>query len=427
MMIIKDMKGIEILDSRGNPTIEIDITIKSKKTVTARGIAPSGASRGEYEAWELRDGGRRYLGKGVLKAVNNVKLILKHTKNKKFTQKTFDEKLCNIAGPNKKKIGGNTTTAASLAFLNASAKLKGKWVYEYLGGKVLPVPFMNIINGGRHAGNRLAIQEFLIVPFGAKTFKQAVQWNSEIYHTLGKYLVDIYGPTAKNVGDEGGYAPPMENTEQALSAIYWAIEELGYNGKVGMAIDAAASEFYDKMYNIDGASMTPPELLEYYEQLIAEYPIVSIEDPFEQNDYRMFSELRKTFSNTNVQIIADDLTVTNLSRVKRAIDEGSMDTLLLKVNQIGTVYEAYEAFKYCLSHGVRTMISHRSGETEDTTIADLAVGLETGQIKSGAPARGERTAKYNQLLRIEERLGKKAKYAGKDFRKYGRKIRMFER
>jgi len=217
-MIIKDMKGIEILDSRGNPTIEIDITVKSKKTVTARGIAPSGASRGEYEAWELRDGGRRYLGKGVLKAVNNVKLILKHTKNKKFTQKTFDEKLCNIAGPNKKKIGGNTTTAASLAFLNASAKLKGKWVYEYLGGKVLPVPFMNIINGGRHAGNRLAIQEFLIVPFGAKTFKQAVQWNSEIYHTLGKYLVDIYGLTAKNVGDEGGYAPPMENTEQALSA-----------------------------------------------------------------------------------------------------------------------------------------------------------------------------------------------------------------
>lgn len=425
MYTVKKITGMEVIDSRGNPTIEVEITLKKgNKTFTGRGIAPSGASTGIYEAWELRDGGKRYHGNGVKKAVKKVATLSKKIVNKKFTQKTFDDLLCQLGGPNKKNLGANTTTAASFAFLNTSAKINNKWVYEYLGGKVLPVPFMNIINGGKHAGNRLAIQEFMIVPYGAKSFAEALQMGSEVYHALGKHLVDIYGPSAKNVGDEGGFAPPMTESDEALSAIQWAIEEMGYNGKVVMAIDAAASEFYDRMYNIDGVSLTPSELLEYYEELVASYPIISIEDPFHQDDFLMFHELKEVLP--NVQIIGDDLTVTNIIRIKNAVEHDSIDTLLLKVNQIGTVYEAYQAFKYCLSHDIRTMISHRSGETEDITIAELAVGLETGQIKTGAPARGERTAKYNQLLRIEKRLGKRAKYAGKKFREFGKKTKKLE-
>ncbi|MCC7571551.1 enolase [Candidatus Micrarchaeota archaeon] len=424
-MLVKKIIGREVLDSRSNPTVEVELILANgSKQVTERGIAPSGASRGTHEAWELRDGGKRFLGKGVSKALKGVEKLDKSFKNKKFTQKKFDEKLCGLAGPNKKSIGGNTTTAASFAFLNASAKLQDKWVYELMGGTVLPVPFFNVINGGQHAGNKLSIQEFMIAPYGAKSFKEALRWGSEIYHTLGKNLVLKYGSSAKNVGDEGGYAPPIQHSEDALHAIEYSIEELGYKGKVGIALDAAASEFYDNMYNIDGMSLTGPELIDHYERMAAEFPLISIEDPFDQEDFHMFAELRKSLN--HIQIVADDLTVTNLQRVKRAIDGECMDTLLLKVNQIGTVYEAYETFKYCLSKNVGTMVSHRSGETEDTTIADLVVGLETNQIKTGAPARGERTAKYNQLLRIEERLGKKAKYAGKNFKKIGKRVSVFE-
>lgn len=427
-MKIKQIKGMEVLDSRGNPTIEVEITVThANKNITARGIAPSGASTGKYEAYELRDKDtKRYHGKGVLKAVSKVnKNVSRAVKNKSFTQNSFDRKLIRMAGVQKARLGSNTTTAASLAFLNASAKANHKWVYEYLGGKVLPVPFMNIINGGAHAGNGLAIQEFMIAPYGAKTFAQAVQWCSEIYHTLGNNLTKSFTKSAVNVGDEGGFAPPMTHSTQALASIDWAIEECGYKNKVGIAIDAAASEFYDRNYNIDKGSLTTSELVEYYENLVSEFNIVSIEDPFHEDDYYMFSELNKILM--SVQIVADDLTVTNIKRIKKAVQVNAMNTLLLKVNQIGTVTEAYEAFKYCLSKNVPTMVSHRSGETEDTTIADICVGLETGQIKTGAPVRGERTAKYNQLMRIETRLGKNAKYAGINFMKFGRKANVLEK
>jgi len=427
-MKIKQIKGMEVLDSRGNPTVEVEITVThANKNITARGIAPSGASTGKYEAYELRDKDtKRYHGKGVLKAVSKVnKNVSRAFKNKSFTQNSFDRKLIRMAGVQKARLGSNTTTAASLAFLNASAKANHKWVYEYLGGKVLPVPFMNIINGGAHAGNDLAIQEFMIVPYGAKTFAQAVQWCSEIYHTLGNNLRKSFTKSAVNVGDEGGFAPPMTHSTQALASIDWAIEECGYKNKVGIAIDAAASEFYDRNYNIDKGSLTTSELVEYYEKLVSEFDIVSIEDPFHEDDYYMFSELNKILM--SVQIVADDLTVTNIKRIKKAVQVNAMNTLLLKINQIGTVTEAYEAFKYCLSKNVPTMVSHRSGETEDTTIADICVGLETGQIKTGAPVRGERTAKYNQLMRIEARLGKNAKYAGINFMKFGRKANVLEK
>ncbi len=427
-MKVKQIKGMEVLDSRGNPTVEVEITlIHANKNITARGIAPSGASTGKYEAYELRDKDtKRYHGKGVLKAVSKVnKNVSRAVKNKSFTQNSFDRALIRMAGLQKARLGSNTTTAASLAFLNASAKANRKWVYEYLGGKILPVPFMNIINGGAHAGNGLAIQEFMIVPYGAKTFAQAVQWCSEIYHTLGNNLRKSFTKSAVNVGDEGGFAPPMTHSTQALASIDWAIEECGYKNKVGIAIDAAASEFYNRNYNIDKGSLTTSELVEYYENMVAEFDIVSIEDPFHEDDYYMFSELNKIL--TSVQIVADDLTVTNIKRIKKAVQVNAMNTLLMKVNQIGTVTEAYEAFKYCLSKNMPTMVSHRSGETEDTTIADICVGLETGQIKTGAPVRGERTAKYNQLMRIETRLGKNAKYAGINFMKFGRKANVLEK
>jgi len=421
---IKKIYAREILDSRGNPTIEVDLYIGVK---LSRASAPSGASTGIHEALELRDNDpKRFHGKGVLKAVENVNTIINSALKGKDVSRhnKLDRKLIELDGtPSKSKLGANATTAVSMAMLKAAAKIKKQEVYEYLNGTVLPVPMMNVINGGVHAGNSLAIQEFMILPLMATSFKEAIRWGSEVYQTLGKYLAVTYGKSSKNIGDEGGYAPNIKTSEEALNAIMYAIKEAGYEDKIFIGLDAAASSFYNKHtsnYLIDGKNMEPNEMVDYYENLVARYPIISIEDPFDEEDFNSFSILNKRIGG-DIQIVGDDLTVTNIIRLKKAISQNSINALLLKVNQIGTIAESFEAVKLCYEKGLNVVVSHRSGETEDTIIADLAVGLETGQIKTGAPARAERTAKYNRLMRIEEKLGKKASYAGVNFRNLKRK------
>lgn len=421
---IKKIWAREILDSRGNPTIEVDLEVGTK---LSRAVAPSGASTGIHEALELRDKDfARFNGKGVLKAVENVNNIINNELKGKDILKhhKLDRKLIKLDGTeSKSNLGANATTAVSMAMLKAAAKANKKEVYDYLGGTVLPVPMMNIINGGEHAGNSLAIQEFMILPLMAPSFKEAIRWGSEVYHTLGKYLSVNYGKSSKNVGDEGGYAPNFKTSEEALNAITYAIKEAGYEDKIFIGLDAAASSFYNKhtnTYSIDGKNLETYEMVDYYENLVAKYPIISIEDPFDEEDFNSFSILNKRIGE-DIQIISDDLTVTNIERTSRAIKQDSMNALLLKVNQIGTLAETFETVKLCYEKGLNVIVSHRSGETEDTLIADLAVGLETGQIKTGAPARSERTAKYNRLIRIEEKLGKNAVYAGINFRSLKRK------
>ncbi len=413
MVKIVKVKAREILDSRGNPTVEAEVTA-GRKTFT--GSAPSGASTGSYEALELRDGDpSRYHGKGVLKAVENINTrVAKALKGKPVeTLAELDRTVIKLDGTkNKSNLGANATTAVSFALMKAVAHAHRKEVYEYLGGSTLPVPFLNIINGGKHAGNGLSIQEFMVVPLGVKSFREAMESASEIYHSLKGYLREVYGREAINVGDEGGFAPPMRKTQEALDALVKVIEGSGYGREVKIAIDAAASEFYNKhtnRYYIDNKQLEPFELLEYYTSLVNTYPIVSIEDPFHEDDFDSFAILTKRLKN-RVEIVSDDLTVTNPDRVKTAIKKGSMTTVLIKVNQIGTVTETLDVVRQCYREGVGVMISHRSGETEETIIADLAVGLNAGKIKSGAPARGERVAKYNRLLRIEEKLGDRSGY-----------------
>jgi len=403
-MKITSVFAREILDSRGNPTIEVEVKAGD---AFGRAAAPSGASTGIHEALELRDGGKRYLGKGVLKAVKNVnKKIGPAIKGMDVAdQKAVDKKMIELDGTeNKSKLGGNAMVATSMAVLRTAAHSKGKWLYEHLKGKKLPKPMFNILNGGKHAGGELSIQEFMIIPSKAKSFSETLQQASEIYHILGKRLVKQYGPGARNVGDEGGFAPPMKRTTEALDAIMGAINETGY--KVDLAMDAAASSFYSERssnYILDGEYKEKEEMIDFYVGLTKDYPIVSIEDPFFEEDFDSFSALTKKIG-SRIQIVGDDLLVTNVKRIKRGIKKKSMNALLLKVNQIGTVTESIAAADLCRKNKMKVVVSHRSGETEDPFIADLTVGLETGQIKTGAPARGERTSKYNQLLRIEERL-----------------------
>jgi enolase len=404
---IKKIDAREILDSRGNPTIEV--TVYTNTSIGTASV-PSGASRGKNEAAELRDGGKRYLGMGVKKAIKNIKTkispILIGVRCTR--QREVDRLMIELdATNNKSRIGANATLAVSLACAKVAAHAKKKHLYEYIntlpyvnGTPSLPRPFFNVINGGKHADNRLSIQEFMVSP-NLGTFKQNLQAGSEIYHYLKRDLHKKYGKGTTNVGDEGGFAPEkLHKTEDALNILQKAIKDAGYRGKVGIAIDCAASEFYkSKKYLIDGKKITTEQLHNYYLKLISKYPIISIEDPFHQNDFTAFSNLRRE---SKIQIVGDDLTVTNTSRVGRAIKRKSCTCLLLKVNQIGTLSEAIDAAKLAKDAGLQVMVSHRSGETEDTFIADLAVGLGGGQIKAGAPCRGERTAKYNQLLRIEE-------------------------
>jgi len=395
----------EILDSRGNPTIEVDVTTESG---FGRAAAPSGASTGAHEALELRDGDARYFGKGMKKAVENVieriepVLVGMHVD----PLEDIDRQMIELDGtPDKSRLGGNAMVAVSMACARAAASASGKPLYSYFGGNTLPKAMFNILNGGKHAGGRLSIQEFMVIP-EAGSFAERLRMACETYHVLGKQLALRYGPGAKNVGDEGGFAPQMGSTQEALGAIESAIEEAGYKGKIGLAIDAAASSFYDEktgIYMLDGRPSKADDLFDFYIALMKDFNLKSIEDPFYEEDFEAFARLTKKLGK-KAQVVGDDLLVTNVKRIDTAIKAGSCNALLLKLNQIGTVTEAVAAANLCRHHHWNVVVSHRSGETEDSFIADFAVGMNAGQIKTGAPARGERTAKYNQLLRIEEEM-----------------------
>ncbi|MFH1751010.1 MAG: phosphopyruvate hydratase [Candidatus Micrarchaeota archaeon] len=416
-MKIEKISAREVLDSRGNPTVECEIRLKNGRAVSA--IVPSGASTGTHEAIELRDGGKRYLGKGVLGAVSNINTkIAKKISGMDFAkQESIDKALLELDGTqNKGRLGANAMLAVSLAAARAGAQGAGMELYEYVARLVgnkpmqLPVPFCNIINGGMHAGNGLAIQEFMVAPIGAKSFSEGVRMVVEIYGALRADLKEKFGKAAVNVGDEGGFAPPLKETSQALEMVRSAIDEVGYAREVRMAIDAAASEFYkDGGYSLDGKEFDAGELSDYYADLAEKYALASIEDPFAEDDWKAFSGFNKKMGG-KLQIVADDLTATNMERLKKAVFMECANCLLLKVNQIGTLSESLDAARYSFKNNWNVMVSHRSGETEDAFIADLGVALACRQIKLGAPARGERTAKYNRLLRIEELLGGKARY-----------------
>ncbi|CAH8381915.1 unnamed protein product [Eruca vesicaria subsp. sativa] len=439
MATITAVKARQIFDSRGNPTVEVDVHTSSGVKVTA--AVPSGASTGIYEALELRDGGSDYLGKGVSKAVGNVNSIIGPALiGKDPTQQTAIDNFMvheldgtqNEWGWCKQKLGANAILAVSLAVCKAGAVVSGIPLYKHIANLagnpkiVLPVPAFNVINGGSHAGNKLAMQEFMILPIGAASFKEAMKMGVEVYHNLKSVIKKKYGQDATNVGDEGGFAPNIQENKEGLELLKTAIEKAGYTGKVVIGMDVAASEFYssDKTYDLNfkeennngSQKISGDALKDLYKSFVAEYPIVSIEDPFDQDDWEHYAKMTAECGD-NVQIVGDDLLVTNPKRVAKAIAEKSCNALLLKVNQIGSVTESIEAVKMSKRAGWGVMASHRSGETEDTFIADLSVGLSTGQIKTGAPCRSERLAKYNQLLRIEEELGSEAVYAGANFRK----------
>ncbi|RUS83742.1 hypothetical protein EGW08_008493 [Elysia chlorotica] len=429
-MPIKAVHARQIFDSRGNPTVEVDLTTDKGMF---RAAVPSGASTGIYEAVELRDDGKDYMGKGVSKAISNVNKAIADALIKKQPdlkdQRAVDDMLIALDGTdNKGKLGANAILGVSMAVCRAAAAEKGVPLYRHIadiaGNKelILPTPAFNVINGGSHAGNKLAMQEFMLLPTGANSFSEAMKIGSEVYHNLKAVIKKKYGQDACNVGDEGGFAPNIQENAEGLELLKEAIEKAGYTGKVEIGMDVAASEFCkDKKYDLDFKNkdsdpskwLTSDELAEVYMGFVKNYPVISIEDPFDQDDWEAWSKLTEKIG---VQIVGDDLLVTNPKRVEKGIEQKACDSLLLKVNQIGTITEAIDACKMSQAAGWGVMVSHRSGETEDTFIADLVVGLSTGQIKTGAPCRSERLAKYNQLLRIEEELGSNAKFAGKKFK-----------
>ena len=412
---ISKIKARQILDSRGNPTVEVDVFTRAWR---GRAKVPSGASTGTHEALELRDKGKEYSGKAVEKALNNInKKIARKLKGIDVRkQKLIDKKMILLDGTkNKSRLGANATLGISLACARAAAHCKHMEYYRYLKtltnnkSYVIPVPFMNVINGGEHADNKLAFQEFMIVPL-EKNFKESLRIGVETYHTLKQIIRRKYGTGSTNVGDEGGFAPNIKNVKEAFDLLIEAIDKAGYNKEIKIGFDAAASYFYKKKaYWIDGKRYTKDKLLDFYESLIKQYPLISIEDPFQEDDFESYAKLTKAVGK-KVMIVGDDLTVTNVERIKQAANQKACNCLLLKVNQVGTLTESIDAVKLALNNNWKVMVAHRSGETEDTFIADFSVGLGNGLIKAGAPARGERTAKYNELLRIEERLGKKAIY-----------------
>ncbi|MEM1983465.1 MAG: phosphopyruvate hydratase [Sulfolobales archaeon] len=421
MSAISDVYALQIIDSRGDPTVEVVVITEGGGV--GRAATPSGASKGRYESLELRDGGKDYSGRGVLRVVDNVnKIIAPAIKGLDSTRYRFvDRKLVELDGTsNKSRLGANALTAVSLANVKAAADTLGLPLFQFLGGfkaNLLPTPLMNLINGGAHAGNELPFQEFMVVPVGADRFSEALKIGVEVYKELRKYLKEKYGPTAINVGDEGGYAPPMRRVSEALDALVNSIRRAGYSEGVDvfLALDVAASQIFDddkKVYRIDGKELSSADMVEYYRELIRLYPIKVIEDPFHEEAFQEFSELRKYVKGQTV-LIGDDLTVTNVERVKKALSLDSIDGCIIKINQVGTISETEDCIKMLTESGKRAIISHRSGETEDNVIAHISVAYETGLIKTGAPARGERTAKYNELLRIEYWLGDEAKYAGK--------------
>ncbi|MEX3563394.1 phosphopyruvate hydratase [Corynebacterium phoceense] len=409
--------GREILDSRGNPTVEAEVFLEDG----AHGVAgvPSGASTGVHEAHELRDGGDRYLGKGVLNAVHNIneEIVDEIAGMEADDQRLVDAKLIEIDGTeNKSRLGANAILGVSIAVAKAAAESAGLPLYRYIGGPnahLLPVPMMNIVNGGAHADSGVDVQEFMIAPIGAESFSEALRMGAEVYHSL-KSVIKSKG-LSTGLGDEGGFAPEAESTKAALDLIVEAIKKAGLEpGKdIALALDVASSEFYkDGKYHFEGGEHTAEEMAKVYEDLIANYPIVSIEDPLQEDDWEGYTKLTAAIGD-KVQIVGDDFFVTNPARLAEGIEKKAANALLVKVNQIGTLTETFDAVEMAHRAGYRTMMSHRSGETEDTTIADLAVALNCGQIKTGAPARSERVAKYNQLLRIEQELGDAAVYAGR--------------
>jgi len=415
---IEEIKAREILDSRGNPTVEVDARLSDGSF--ARAAVPSGASTGAFEAAELRDGGTRYLGKGVLSAVENVeKKIAPIVKGRDaFDQRGLDEAMISLDSTvNKSSLGANAILGVSLAVAKAAAASKKVPFYSFIGGEgahLLPVPMMNILNGGAHADTNVDIQEFMIAPIGANTFAEALRWGAEIYQNL-KAVLKKRG-LATSIGDEGGFAPNLESNRAALDLIVTAIEKAGYSvgNQVALAMDVAATEFFkDEKYQFEGSSLTADEMIAYYKGLADNYPLVSIEDPLSEDDWGGWADITSVLG-SRLQLVGDDLFVTNPTRLARGIEAKTANALLVKVNQIGTLTETLDAVAMAHKAGYKSMMSHRSGETEDTTIADLAVAASCGQIKTGAPARSERVAKYNQLLRIEEELGSRAKYAGRE-------------
>ncbi len=417
MTTIKSIKAREILDSRGNPTVEVDVELTDG--ALGRAAVPSGASTGAFEAVELRDGGERYLGKGVLSAISNVQkeIAPKLIGADPFAQRTIDKLMIDLDGSaNKSKLGANAILGVSLAIARAASTSKKIPLYRYLGGEsadLLPVPMMNILNGGAHADTNVDIQEFMIAPIGAKNFKEALRWGAEVYHAL-KSVLKKRG-LATSIGDEGGFAPNLDSNRAALDLIVEAINKAGFKlgSEIALAMDVAATEFYKNgHYEFEGSKLTAAEMIAYYKDLVDSYPLVSIEDPLAEDDWDGWRAITEVLGE-RVQLVGDDLFVTNPERLSRGIAAKTANALLVKVNQIGSLTETLDAVAMADKAGYRSMMSHRSGETEDTTIADLAVATSAGQIKTGAPARSERVAKYNQLLRIEEELGARARYAGK--------------
>ncbi len=421
MSIISAVGAREILDSRGNPTVEVEVLLADDSF--GRAAVPSGASTGAFEAHESRDGDKaRYLGKGVRNAVAAVveRIDEALTDTDATDQRLVDNLLIDLDGTdNKKKLGANAILGVSLANARAAADSSNLPLYRYLGGPnahVLPVPLMNIINGGAHADNGVDIQEFMIVPLGAESFSDALRWGAEVYHHL-KTLLSEKG-LATGLGDEGGFAPDLPNNRAALDLISEAIKLAGYQlgSEIALALDVASTEFFDEAtgkYSFEGSERTAAEMISYYSELIANYPLVSIEDPLAEDDWAGWTQITAELG-AKVQLVGDDLYVTNPSRLQKGIDQKAGNAILVKVNQIGTLTETMDAVSLAQRHGMKAIISHRSGETEDTFIADLAVATNAGQIKTGAPARSERVAKYNQLLRIEEELAEAARYAGRD-------------
>jgi enolase len=416
MALIEEVHAREILDSRGNPTVEVEVFLDDGSQ--GRAAVPSGASTGAFEAVELRDGGDRYLGKGTLQALAAVvdQIAPAIEDEDAADQRTIDQVMIDLDGtPNKAKLGANAILGVSLAVAHAAARSAGLPLYRYVGGPnahLLPVPMMNILNGGSHADSNVDIQEFMIAPIGAPTFSEALQQGAEVYHAL-KAVLKKKG-LATGLGDEGGFAPDLKSNRAALDLIAEAVKSAGFHlGKdIALAMDVAASEFCTKgKYTFEGKKKTSAQMTEYYVDLAASYPIVSIEDPLDEEDWEGWKTLTDQLGD-KVQIVGDDLFVTNVERLQRGITGGQANALLVKVNQIGSLTETLDSVELAHRNGYRCMMSHRSGETEDVTIADLAVATNCGQIKTGAPARSERVAKYNQLLRIEEELADAARYAG---------------
>lgn len=426
MSYISQILSREILDSRGNPTVEVDVILDSGVIGTA--AVPSGASTGIHEAVELRDGdSERYMGKGVLKAVQNVREVFAKELESVFasSQSAIDNLMIQLDGtPNKANLGANAMLAVSLAIAKAAAQDHGMPLYRYIGGvnaRVLPIPMMNILNGGAHADNKIDFQEFMIMPVGADRFSEALRMGTEVFHNLKKVLKDDGYST--NVGDEGGFAPNLDSNEQAIEYVLKAIEAAGYKpgDDIHIAMDAASSEFYDEkegkyiFKKSTGQALEPAEMVEYWSEWVKRYPILSIEDGMAEDDWDGWKKLTDKIGK-DVQLVGDDLFVTNTERLQRGVEEGIANSILIKVNQIGTLTETINAVQLANSNSYTSVMSHRSGETEDTTIADLAVALSTGQIKTGSASRSDRIAKYNRLLRIEEELGSTAVYPGRGFK-----------